>query len=100
MQSHSHYFSTAAARYFSILSLFLLACVPSKALDPDTRVSQYAHTAWLVQDGYFNGAPRAITQTTDGYIWIGTQSGLWRFVRFVRFSLSISSGEPPASSSP
>jgi signal transduction histidine kinase/ligand-binding sensor domain-containing protein len=79
MQSHSHYFSTAAARYFSILSLLLLASVPSQALDPDIRVSQYAHTAWLVQDGYFNGAPRAITQTTDGYIWIGTQSGLWRF---------------------
>ena len=68
-----------AARYFSILLLLLLVCVPSQALDPDIKVSQYAHTAWLLQDGYFNGAPRAITQTTDGYILIGTRSGLWRF---------------------
>jgi signal transduction histidine kinase/ligand-binding sensor domain-containing protein len=38
-----------------------------------------------VQDGYFAGAPNAITQTSDGYLWIGTQGGLVRFdgVRFV-----------------
>jgi signal transduction histidine kinase/ligand-binding sensor domain-containing protein len=33
----------------------------------------------------FSGAPNAIAQTTDGYLWIGTQNGLIRFdgVRFV-----------------
>jgi len=33
----------------------------------------------------FSGAPNAIAQTTDGYLWIGTQAGLMRFdgVRFV-----------------
>ena len=49
------------------------------ALDPDVNILQYAHTAWLVRDGYFNSTPRAIAQTSDGYIWIGTQSGLLRF---------------------
>ena len=55
------------------------------ALDPDRRISQYAHTAWRVRDGAFSGAPTAITQTTDGYVWIGTSGGLVRFdgVRFV-----------------
>jgi PAS domain S-box-containing protein len=58
---------------------------PALALDPNVRISQYAHTAWRVRDGIFPGAPTAITQTTDGYIWIGTFAGLLRFdgVRFV-----------------
>jgi signal transduction histidine kinase/ligand-binding sensor domain-containing protein len=54
------------------------------AVDPATRISQYAHTAWRIQDGAFSGAPSAITQTADGYLWIGTLNGLYRFdgVRF------------------
>ena len=45
----------------------------------EQRLSQYAHRAWLMRDGFFSGSPNAITQTTDGYIWIGTASGLFRF---------------------
>ena len=43
---------------------------------------------WRLQDGAFNGAPTAIGQTTDGYIWIGTENGLFRFdgVRFVSWA--------------
>ncbi len=32
-----------------------------------------------MQDGVFGGTPHAIAQTTDGYIWIGTDAGLVRF---------------------
>jgi signal transduction histidine kinase/ligand-binding sensor domain-containing protein len=48
------------------------------------QVSQYAHTAWRMQDGAFSAPPNVITQTKDGYLWIGTQDGLVRFdgVRF------------------
>ena len=49
------------------------------AVDPSKRISQYGHTAWRIQDGVFNGAPNAIAQTADGYLWIGTQDGLIRF---------------------
>jgi signal transduction histidine kinase/ligand-binding sensor domain-containing protein len=58
---------------------------PAVALDPAMRISQYAHAAWRMQDGAFGGAPHAITQTADGYIWIGTDTGLVRFdgIRFV-----------------
>ena len=54
-------------------------------LDPSRQISQYGHTAWRTQDGDFRGTPHAITQTTDGYLWIGTEAGLVRFdgVRFV-----------------
>ncbi len=68
------------------LCLFLLwATCTAWAVDPNQRISQYGHTAWRIQDGLFGGAPNAIAQTTDGYLWIGTQGGLTRFdgVRFV-----------------
>lgn len=60
------------------------------ALDPTQRISQYAHTAWRVQDGYFEAQPTSIAQTADGYVWVGTESGLVRFdgVRFVPTSSS------------
>jgi hypothetical protein len=68
----------------STISLKLVAlvafwCVPVCTLAQEQRVSQYAHRAWLVRDGSFGGAPDAITQTTDGYIWVGTGSGIFRF---------------------
>ncbi len=57
-------------------------------LDPSKRISQFAHTAWRLQDGAFSGAPNAIAQTRDGYLWIGTDGGLVRFdgVHFVPWS--------------
>jgi ligand-binding sensor domain-containing protein len=67
-----------------LLSLLSLAH-PVFALNPARRITQHGHTAWRIQDGYFGGQVRAITQTADGYIWVGTEAGLFRFdgVRFV-----------------
>jgi signal transduction histidine kinase/ligand-binding sensor domain-containing protein len=70
-----------------IVVLFLCVCPPPRAsaLDPGKRISQYAHSAWLLQGGAFSGAPNAIAQTRDGYLWIATDGGLVRFdgTRFV-----------------
>ena len=65
-------------------------------LNPDWRLSQYAHSVWRTQDGLFEGTPSAITQTKDGYIWLGTQSGLFRFdgIRFVRWLAPDGKGLP------
>jgi signal transduction histidine kinase/ligand-binding sensor domain-containing protein len=72
----------------------LLACVasPAAALDANARITQYVHTAWRVQEGAFDAAPNAVTQTSDGYIWIGTNSGLLRYdgVRFAPWTLPAS----------
>jgi signal transduction histidine kinase/ligand-binding sensor domain-containing protein len=57
--------------------LLLLLAATASALDPHRLISQYAHTVWRVQDGFPHG-PHMITQTSDGYIWIGV-SGLLRF---------------------
>ena len=56
-----------------------VGCTLSLAAEPIQQISQYAHTAWRIQDGSFRGAPHAITQTIDGYLWIGTDTGLIRF---------------------
>ena len=77
------------ARTIVILAISLVSSVGwMAALDPAHRVTQYGHTAWRIQDGYFGGMPWKITQAADGCIWIGTHSGLFRFdgVRFVPFS--------------
>ena len=72
------------------LLALMLSCVscfaaPVQADEPDRHLSQYAHSAWRIQDGSLSGAPNAITQTADGYVWIATTTGLVRFdgVRFV-----------------
>jgi signal transduction histidine kinase/ligand-binding sensor domain-containing protein len=65
--------------------LFFFTLSPVAALDTSRQISQYGHTAWRIEEGVFAGAPNAMAQTTDGYIWIGTQAGVVRFdgVRFV-----------------
>jgi len=67
----------------SVLTVFI--CAPAAGLGPDRQISQYAHTAWRVQDGFLAGFSSALTQTKDGYVWIGTKAGILRFdgVRFV-----------------
>jgi signal transduction histidine kinase/ligand-binding sensor domain-containing protein len=66
-----------------VYALFL--CNSAAALTPDRQISQYAHNAWRVQDGFLAGFSFALTQTKDGYLWIGTKAGILRFdgVRFV-----------------
>lgn len=64
----------------TVCVLFFLAafCTASLALDSDRTIAQYAHTAW----GQKEGAPdevTALSQTTDGYLWLGSPDGLYRF---------------------
>ena len=51
----------------------------AQALDPNRTLSQYVHDRWGFEQGFPGGAVYAITQTTDGYLWIGAEHGLVRF---------------------
>src|ERR1700741_321670 len=58
----------------------LLAAGPCMfPLPPALDVSQYAHTAWKIRDGFAKGSILSIAQTPDGYLWLGTAFGLSRF---------------------
>src|SRR5882724_9145410 len=63
-----------------VLAGTLLAGRPCAfALNPALDLSQYAHTAWKIRDGFSKGAIYSIAQTPDGYLWLGTELGLLRF---------------------
>jgi signal transduction histidine kinase/ligand-binding sensor domain-containing protein len=49
------------------------------ALDQSLDISQYAHTAWTFRNGFLTGAVYTIAQSPDGYLWLGTQTGVYRF---------------------
>lgn len=53
-------------------------------LDPRKAVTQYVHDVWHQEQGLPANTVKAILQTRDGYLWLGTQEGLARFdgVRF------------------
>ena len=40
-------------------------------LDPSKRLTQYRHSMWRVQDGFLPGNPIWVSQTADGYLWVG-----------------------------
>jgi signal transduction histidine kinase/ligand-binding sensor domain-containing protein len=71
----------------------LCAASPLFALDPQRLPSRYGHDSWLSQDGLPQDFVGAITQTRDGYLWIGTLGGLVRFDG-VRFTVLDSSNTP------
>jgi signal transduction histidine kinase/ligand-binding sensor domain-containing protein len=72
--------------------LALCACLlgwanPVLALDPSMRLDALYHDIWREKEG----APReieAMAQTADGWLWLGTTSGLYRFdgVSFTPFA--------------
>ena len=60
---------------------FAVVCfaISASALDPSRVVSQYLHDSWGSERGWPGGSITAIAQTSDGYLWIGTDKGLIRF---------------------
>jgi signal transduction histidine kinase/ligand-binding sensor domain-containing protein len=66
---------------FPILAFTLLSatlCSATLAPSRTRALSELNHTSWTTKDGV-PGEVMALAQTTDGYLWIGTASGLYRF---------------------
>ncbi len=77
------------------VALALLAGAPGPSLsaaEPPPRPAQpgYAVRVWETEDGLPQNSVIAMTQTRDGYLWLGTLNGLVRFdgVRFAVFDES------------
>jgi ligand-binding sensor domain-containing protein len=74
-----------------VLCLITGLCRCAFGLNPSLEINQYAHKTWTIREGFFKSKVLSIAQTPDGYLWIGTDSGLVRFdgVRIVEW-------QPPA----
>jgi ligand-binding sensor domain-containing protein len=71
----------------SLIFVFILCGISSVfALDPQKTISQYGHNVWLRQNGLPGNAIYVGLQGRDGYLWLGTSAGLFRFdcVNFFR----------------
>ena len=71
--------------FTAILGLFL--ALPADALDPRRALSEYRRTTWTTKDGLPATFIFSITQSSDGYIWLGSTDGLARFdgIQFIHW---------------
>jgi ligand-binding sensor domain-containing protein/signal transduction histidine kinase len=80
------------------LAVFLLAVFvfSASAVDPNRMASQYIRDRWGLAQGFAGGSVTAIAQTPDGYLWIGSERGLFRFdgLTFRAFPMAIPSALP------
>jgi len=76
--------TTVSAKTF--LLLVLLAPAPLLGLEPHAKIRDLVHTSFTGPDIPFISV-RSVTQTKDGYLWLATYEGVFRFdgVRFTRF---------------
>jgi signal transduction histidine kinase/ligand-binding sensor domain-containing protein len=68
------------------------------ALDPHKSLTQYSRQSWGQVDGLPQDTIRAIAQTADGYLWLGTDEGLARFDGYEFTVFTKTDGSLPANS--
>ena len=84
-----------AALLLALTGMVLLPLFQIRAADlnPQLPLTQYGIDTWDGSDGLPQIRIRAIVQTRDGYLWLGTANGLVRFdgVNFTTFGIDTSS---------
>ncbi len=64
----------------AMICALLLLCSAATAREETLGLGEYAHRAWKFGNGFAVGpAITSFAQTPDGYLWLGTHVGLWRF---------------------
>ncbi len=62
-----------------LLAPALMLRVPALGLEAQRSLSQYGRQVWQTDNGLPQNTVHAVVQTSDGYIWLGTDDGLVRF---------------------
>lgn len=67
-----------SAKVVGLAILAALFCSSLFALDPRQPLAQLDHSSCNARNG-LTGSVAALAQTTDGFLWVGTTEGLFRF---------------------
>lgn len=68
------------SRVLCALAILAAATFPAKgSLNPKDAITQYVYKAWQSESGLSESSVMAVSQTPDGYLWLGTENGLFRF---------------------
>ncbi|HEX8711301.1 MAG TPA: two-component regulator propeller domain-containing protein [Terracidiphilus sp.] len=58
----------------------IILCSPcARAIDPSTPLAELTTQAWVLENGLPQNTVQALAQTSDGFLWLGTEAGLARF---------------------
>lgn len=68
----------ATVRVLAAFACLLTLATGASAVDFTRTIAQMRHSRWTLGDGA-PGNIRAIAQGRDGYLWLGTATGLYRF---------------------
>ncbi len=82
------------AQLLSVALLQFGAVHARASLDPSKSISQYVHSVWQSDAGLPANSVLSLAQTSDGYLWLGSEEGLVRFdgVRFTVYSTRTTPG--------
>src|SRR5262245_46022037 len=71
-----------------LLALLVLGTTLTEAADLRDVLTEYTVTSWAQKDGLPPGAIWSTAQDEDGYLWIATDAGLYRFdgARFIQWA--------------
>ncbi|HWG21782.1 MAG TPA: two-component regulator propeller domain-containing protein [Terracidiphilus sp.] len=62
-----------------VLLLLAAACQSAVALEPTTPLANLNRQSWVMENGLPQNTVQALAQTSDGFLWLGTEVGLVRF---------------------
>lgn len=77
---------------FIIVLSFLHFNLFSQSLNPNKELAQYTSDSWGSDNGLISGGTLDVLQSEEGYIWLGTFNGVYRFdgITFKHFSKDLS----------
>lgn len=77
-------------KYIWLLGILIFCPMILAQIDPSKKIDQYVRQSWKSENGLPQNTITSITQTPDGFIWLGSKEGLIRFdgVEFVKYDVN------------